>query len=384
MTIIIKIYILLCLALLLFDICFLIVKNRRSLVAYRVNEKLGRRIREEIGTYQQKGDFSPDFREKLHQELAKTKNLLTLESVLAQQPQAREWFRPFVFNRMKEYAAKDDYEQAYYTYVLSCFDYQEQKPKAEFVDSLLDFLDSKSLYTFANTMNCLYAIGLPQPLLRALEKIDQRQGFYHKKLLVDGLLTVRQEDGELDRCISGIFDRCSPWLQDCLLDYFRLRGTDVSQLCLRIITGDQADTQVGYTAMRYFAKYPSPESRACCLNVLADDSASWLRQMLAIQTLGRYDDAEVRKTIFGKVTSANWYIRVNAIRYLGEKGLTRDEVFNLLYLRDRYANESVLYQYRGDKEMTRYIVDTIQLLEIQDGTAKTSRYLDAQCDAASV
>lgn len=52
------------------------------------------------------------------------------------------------------------------------------------MDSLLNFLDSQSLYTFANTINCLYSIGLTQPLLRAPEKIDQRQGFYHKKLLV--------------------------------------------------------------------------------------------------------------------------------------------------------------------------------------------------------
>lgn len=384
MTIIIKIYILLCLALLLFDICFLIVKNRRSLVAYRVNEKLAGRIREEIDTYQKEERFSTDSQKKLPQELSKTRNLLTLESILERQPQAREWFRPFVFEQIKAYAAKDDYEQAYYTYVLSCFDYREQKPGADFVDSLLDFLDSRSLYTFANTMNCLYAIGLPQPLLRALEKVDQRQGFYHKKLLVDGLLTVRQEDGELDRYIVETFDRRSLWMKDCLLDYFRLRGTDVSQLCLGIITGDQADTQVGYTAMRYFAKYPSPESRTCCLAVLANDSASWLLQMLAIQTLGRYNDAEVRKAIFGKVTSPNWHIRVNAIRYLGEKGLTRDEVFNLLYLRDRYANESLLYQYRSDKEMTRYIVDTIQLLEIQDSAAKNNEYLDTQFDAASV
>lgn len=384
MTIIIKIYILLCLALLLFDICFLIVKNRRSLVAYRVNEKLAGRIREEIDTYQEEERFSPDFQKKLQQELSKTRNLLTLESILERQPQARDWFRPFVFEQIKAYAAKDDYEQAYYTYVLSCFDYREQTPGADFVDSLLDFLDSRSLYTFANTMNCLYAIGLPQPLLRALEKVDQRQGFYHKKLLVDGLLTVRQEDGELDRYIVETFDRRSLWMKDCLLDYFRLRGTDVSQLCLGIITGDQADTQVGYTAMRYFAKYPSPESRTYCLAVLANDSASWLLQMLAIQTLGRYNDAEVRKAIFGKVTSPNWHIRVNAIRYLGEKGLTRDEVFNLLYLRDRYANESLLYQYRSDKEMTRYIVDTIQLLEIQDSAAKNNEYLDTQFDAASV
>lgn len=384
MTIIMKIYILLCSALLLFDICFLVVKNRRNLVAYRTNEKLDRKIREEMEVFRENGRFSPDFPAQLHGELTKTRNLLTLENLLEQQPQARAWFRTFFFGAMKEYAAKDDYEQAYYTYCLSLFDYRAEKPSAEFVDSLLNFLDTKSLYTFSNTMNCLYAIGLTQPLLRALEKIDQRQGFYHKKLLVDGLLTVQQEGDELDRSLTAGFGSYSPWMQDCLLDYFRLKGTNASELCLNIISGDRADTQVGYSAMRYFAKYPSPESRVCFLSFLADDSASWVRQMLAIQALGRYEDAEVRGAIFKKVTNANWYIRVNAVHYLGEKGLSRDEVFNLLYLRDRYANDSLLYQFRGDREMTRYIVDTIQLLELQDGAAEISEHPDVQYAGATV
>ena len=72
------------------------------------------------------------------------------------------------------------------------------------------------------------------------------------------------------------------------------------------------------------------------------------------------------------------------MHYLGEKGLSRDEVFNLLYLRDRYANDSLLYQFRGDREMTRYIVNTIQLLEMQDGTAEISAHPDVQCAGATV
>ena len=55
MTIIMKIYILLCSALLLFDICFLVVKNRRNLVAYRTNEKLDRKIREEMEVFRENG-----------------------------------------------------------------------------------------------------------------------------------------------------------------------------------------------------------------------------------------------------------------------------------------------------------------------------------------
>lgn len=376
MTIIIKIYILLCSALLLFDIGFLIVKNFRNLAAYRVNKNLKKQILLEIDLKKQTGEFSADFPGKLEAKLDRTANLLTLETVMEEKPETREWFRQQIFSRMKGYAGKDDYEQAYYTYILSLFDYQSEKMPGDTVDGLLDFLDSKSLYTFANTMNCLYAIAMTQPLMRAMEKIDSRQGFYHKKLLVDGLLTVRQEDGSFDEALKAAFTGYSPWLQDCLLDYFRLKGVDAAALCLQVLSGEQADTQVGYTAMRYFAKYPAPEARTGFLKILEDENASWIRQLLAIQALGCYADADVRAAVFTKVTSRNWHIRVNAVQYLSSRGLSREDVFDILYLRDRYTDEVLLYQYRGDKEMTRYIVDTIQLLKMQDSTVDASEELE--------
>ena len=72
MTIIIRVYMLLCASLLLFDICFLLVQNRRSLAAYRVNRKLEDQIRREIRVYRESGAFSPGFPETLRQALPKT------------------------------------------------------------------------------------------------------------------------------------------------------------------------------------------------------------------------------------------------------------------------------------------------------------------------
>lgn len=383
MTIIIRIYILLCVSLLIFDICFLLVQNRRSIVAYRVNRKLEDQIRTEITLHRETGAFSPDFPDTLRQALPKTRNLLTLQGVLEDDAQAQEWFRPFVFAQLKEYASRDDYEQAYYTYILSTFDYRREKPSPEFVDDLIGFLDSKSLYTFANTMTCLYAIGLTAPLMRAMDIINEREGFYHKKLLVDGLLSAQVEGDDLNTSLIWKFDSYTPYIQDCLLDYFRLCGQDVSDLCMRVLTGGKADTQVRFTAMRYFAKYPNADAKAYFLTVLADDNAPWIEQMLSIQALRRYDDREAHDAIFKKITSPNWYVRVNAVQYLHDRGLSREDVFDILYQKDRYANESLLYQFRGDKEMTRYIVDTIQLLNMQDATVDASSDVDALCNAAS-
>lgn len=383
MTIIIRIYILLCISLLIFDICFLLVQNRRSLAAYRVNRRLAAQIHGEIRIRRDTGAFSPDFENTLRRALPKTRNLLTLRELLEEDPEAWEWFRPYVFAQLEAYASRDDYEQAYYTYLISTFDYCGEKPSPEFVDALMGFLDSKSLYTFANTMACLYAMGMTAPLMRAMDKINERAGFYHKKLLVDGLLSARAEGDELNTGLIEKFDSYTPYVQDCLLDYFRMRGVDVSDLCMRILNNEKADAQVRFTAMRYFAKYPSPDSRAYYLKILADDNAPWIEQLLSVQALRQYGDREVYDAIFKKITNPNWHVRINAVKYLHDRGLSRENVFDILYQKDRYANESLLYQFRGDKEMTRYIVDTIQLLALQDAAVDAGGDTDALCSAAS-
>lgn len=136
-----------------------------------------------------------------------------------------------------------------------------------------------------------------------------------------------------------------------------------------ILNSSRAPNQVTYSAMRYFAGHPSPASRMYFLEVLADENAPWLQQLLSVQGLRRYDDPEVYAAVTSKITSSNWHVRVNAVEYAYSKGLSRDQINEILYKKDWYANESLLYQYRGDAEMTRYIIDTIQLLKQQDETA---------------
>ena len=89
----------------------------------------------------------------------------------------------------------------------------------------------------------------------------------------------------------------------------------------------------------------------------------------------------MRSAIEKKITSQNWYVRVNAVRYMYQSGLNKEQVFDILYMRDKYANESLLYQYRDDKKMTRYIIDTVQMLEQQASMGDVSGSMDAATPA---
>lgn len=363
----IEIYLIVCLLLLLFDILFLVMKNYRNQEFYPKNHDLEEKLREELESRRQTGAFSPGFEEEMGKQLGKIRNLITLMDVLDTDRDAMAWFRPAVFAQVDEYRKKSDYEQAYYAYVISKFNYEGEPVPPEFAARFMAFLDSKSLYTFANAMDAVYQFGETNLLMSALDKVDERKGFYHQKLLVDGLLGSRADFQALVPALVRNFSQYTPFLQGCLLDFFRMAGHDVSGLCVRLIqSGSGTDQEVRYGAMRYFSKFPCAQSQALFLDILRQEESPWMDQMMAIQALRSSEDAAVKEAVQKKVTSPNWYVRTNAVACLHRWGLTKSQIFDILYLRDKYADNALLYQYRDEKELSHYIIDTIQLLQRQD------------------
>ncbi|MBP3628426.1 MAG: hypothetical protein J6I95_03050, partial [Anaerotignum sp.] len=221
MTIAIECYIAACTLLLLFEICFLFLKNAKIQQLKPDHEAFEEELSREIRLYQETGAFSDDFIQTAGRKLSQTKNMITLQNMLEKMPKATNWFRPLLLEQLSAYEKKKDEEQAFYTYMISLLDYHEEKVPADFASRFIGFLDSKSLYTFTNTMAALYAFGESSLLLQAMEKINARSGFYHKKLLVDGLLRYQGDFDELNQALVKQFYRYALHTQECLLDYFR-------------------------------------------------------------------------------------------------------------------------------------------------------------------
>lgn len=365
MNIFIEIYMLICVMMLLFDIVFLIIKNRSMSASHPRNTIFEKSLCRELEKYHKTGSFSESFIRHLPKKLSRCQNMISLITLVENNPEEKDLFRTYIFDQIDNYAKKSNYDQAYYTYVISTYSYEEKRVPPDFAAKVLDFLESTSLYTFINTMNALYAFGEDFLLLRSFDKIDERKGFYNKKLFVDGLLTAHVDFERFNKKILNHFEHYSPYLQDCLLDYFRLGAFDASDLCLSLIKNPQTDLQVQYTSMRYFAKYPNNEARELFLTILSNQEESWLKQMLAIQGLVNYNDFAVRSALKSKVTSSNWYVRVNAIKALHKIGMDRSDIAEILSLQDKYTTDALLYQYCNDESMSRYIADVIHSIEMQ-------------------
>lgn len=372
MNLFIQFYIILCVALIVFDLVFLAVKNFKNYELYPRNTDFEAQLRKEIDLRRETGAFSEEFEKKYPAMLAKTKNLITLQTVLEEMKDAADWFRPAIYDQIDVYLKKTDYEQAYYTYIISSLDFANEPVPSEFAERFIAFLDSKSLYTFSNTMNAFYRFGQVNLTLLAIDKADERGKFYHKKLLTDGILASRTDQQELIEALTARFHQYSPHMQDCLLDIFRMGNGDASELCLELMCGKDTDEQVRYSAMRYFAKHPNEEARSFFLEILRDDQIGWVDQMLAVQALSRYSDREIYDAIKAKATSYHWHVRTNAVEYLHRQGISRDVLTDILRTQDKYAGEALLYQYRDDHEMTLFIIQTIQQIAQEAEMAKAS------------
>jgi len=361
MTIVLEIYIVVCVALLLFDIGFLAIKNSKNKYLKSEDKAFYKLLKQESENYRTEGKFSENFEKDLPKQLSKTKHLITLHKLFEDEPDTQSFFRQVLFSLIDTYRKHNDYEQAFYTYIISELDYSKEKVLPSFSCEFIDFLESKSLYTFSNAMDAFYAFGDDALLLQALDVVDRRNGFYHDKLLTDGLLSYKGDHNRLKQEFIQRFFRYGEQLQVCLLDYFRLYGSDVSELCLKLMKEEKAYDEVQYRAMRYFQKFPCDEAKEWFVNILERDDVVWIKQMLAIQGLHKYDDAVVYDVVKNKLTSREWHVRNNAAEFFYKKGLSKEELMELLSFKDKYANESLLYQYRDNEEMTIFIKDVISL-----------------------
>lgn len=371
MTLMIRIYMTVCVMLLIFDVVFLLVKNMRRHQLYPRNKVFEARLQNEVRKYKAEGRFSEGFEEQLMKKLKKTKNLITLYSFMERHPNRASIFHTYIFAQMREYRRKSDQEQAYYTYVLASLNYKEKHMPADVASEYIKFLDSKSLYTFINTVEGFYKFGDTNTMLTVIDKIDERGGFYHKKLLVDGLLSVACDKEELSQKLEERFDRYSSHTQIALIDFFRMSGYNAAGLCMRVMKSNMEDKDVIYAAARYFVKYLNKEAATYFVSVLKKNDSDWVMQMIAIQAFDRFRNQQIRGLIKTKITSRNWHIRSNAVAYLHDAGMDKEEILQILSAKDKYTNEALLYEYRNDQEMSQFIANVIKVMEQNSIAAST-------------
>lgn len=380
MQVVLQVYIICCAMLVLFDILFVCAKNFRNLRFYPEFNKLQEEIQEQFEKYTPEEGLPGNWVQDLGVKIQRVRNLTALHNAIHNathhQQDIMEQMKPLIVGQLEHYLKRPPAEQAYYAYVVSELDYSRKPVDWDFAVKFMELLNNKSLYTFANAMNAFYCFGNSSFMMMAIDKCNEYGMFYHKKLLVDGLMSYTGDKEELDELLKKSFEKYQNTMKESLLDYFRMSGTDASDLCLHIMRTQEIDDDVMYSAMRYFVRFPKEVARDEFLKILRREDSYWVKRLLAIQALEGYHDLETRREIKKCVTSPDWYLRTESLKYLHDTGTTREEIRELLELRDTYANDALVYQYKDDPDMTAFVEETI--LQIRETDMQMQEAAKAQ------
>jgi len=351
-----------------FDILFIVIKNNRMSRFIPKFDGFRKEVQESFFNYNPKKGLNPIFKKKLTQHISKVKHLVTMQSVYDEVELYKEELgielSGIVIEFIEVYKKKSLYEQAYYAYVISSYEYPKT-PRGQFIIELMSFLDSHSLYVFSNTMNAFYNFNNVTTLLNAIDKCNERGVFYNSKLFVDGLLTFRGDKNELADKLIERFDKYTPYMQENIINFLRLASLKKSDFCYRVLVNQTYSEEVQFAIMRYFGKYPNHESKQYFLDILNQQESSWVKVLLSIQSLEKYKTPDVFQTIKTKITDVNWFVRTSAVKYLYTHNMSKEELDEILRMNDKYTNEALLYQCQDDEDIMRYVMSEIDKLSLE-------------------
>ena len=368
MRIILGVCIFICIMLFLFNIFFILIKNTKKNRMFSSDKSIEEKFVLAIQNYDSKMGLDKETKEYLSKKIEKTKNLIELMDVFEKNrdtvpDELEKEIREMILEKEEIYVKSKEIEKAYYPYVLSLFDYSDREFTRYEKSNIVDFLDCESLYTFVNTMELVYKISDLELLEMAMEEVNASEIFYHKKLLIDGLMKYKGDEKELRNSIEKNFFSYKDEIQEALVDFCRMKKLGVNSLCMEILNKENdIYPEVRYAAMRYFISNRSEDSKYYFIMLLQKENLYWVEKMLSIQVLYKYNDNIVYDLIKDCVTDKNWYVRNAAIKYIHGKNIDQDEIFSILDRRDKYANEELLYEYREDKNISDYIKEMIAKL----------------------
>lgn len=361
MRIILGVYIFICIMLFLFNIFFILIKNIKKNRMFSSDRSIDEKFTLAMENYEQNKGFDKDTKDYISKKIEKTKNLIELmdtfeknKNIIPEEVVIE--IREMIIEKEEIYVEKNEMEKAYYPYVLSTFDYKDREFTRYEKSSIVDFLDCESLYTFVNTMELIYKISDLELLEMAMEKVNVSEIFYHKKLLIDGLMKYNGDEKDLRNSIEKNFFSYGDGIQEGLVDFCRMRKLNINDLCMEILNKEhEIYPEVRYSAMRYFISNRDEDAKYYFIRLIQEENLYWIEKMLSIQVLYKYNDDIIYELIKECITDRNWYVRNAAIKYVHGRNIDQEEIFSILDKRDKYANEEILYEYKDEKNIFEYI-----------------------------
>lgn len=351
--IVLYIYLVSCVAVLVFNVAYIFVEKFRSRYIYRRSEEMDAKVLNQIQRLRIGEPVETEHylyltkklkslagmrafqmgMEDLHKEMAGEEEILE---------QYQESLREVFLDILPAYQKRDDVEQAYFAYMISFLGLDTGHDKW---DALMDWLEdlavSDHAYGRENALKALYAMGNEGAILRVWRLMEKKQIWHSRKLLADGLGSFRGDKLHLARSLWKLSLDYDPALRLPVMQFIRFGVGQFDEEFFQILKDEKADKEMRLEAVRYFRRYAYEPAKELLMNFINyQEFIDWEYASGAALSLGSYPGPDTVLCLKGGLRSHNWYVRLNCAETLiYEFGFTALQVADVLNGNDRYARE---------------------------------------------
>lgn len=355
-------YLAICAAMIGFNIvCIFVFRSQEKQL-----ESNSDRLIEIVGQVIGDGTVTDEHRMFLSHELKKISHLMafdkTLEELFARNPQqTRAYLRQLtsVFSELTpEYMEKSEVQSAYFPYIIHKYGIFQGQPIPIVADTMLELVQSPSLYVRENALQAIYSMGDGAYTLKALWILNKGSYYHHPKMLTDGLLSYSGDTKQLGDLLWEHFHDFSPQMQRMIADYFRFSSGDHKERMLELLTSQRIDDEVAYSCIRYFGKYAYSPAYPILLRIVeACRHEEWIYTAITASALAVYPGDRTVAVLKELLHNPNWHVRFNASQSLMALGLYYTDMIDVFEGRDRYAGEIMRYRFDQKNMKAKEAVD---------------------------
>ncbi|MBQ8390833.1 MAG: HEAT repeat domain-containing protein [Oscillibacter sp.] len=353
-------YMFICLALLVFNVVYILrSKEKQRRQSRRVDFWL-RVIGEECRSLERGTPLSSAHGKRLE------KRLVRLEELMAYQEAVLicfdSWDRELTQRYLDayhlsfqvlavEYSRRPAMERAFYAYLMGLYHPYREQGGGRLVEVLMTYFDDSTVFCRENVLQALYAMGQASAVEQAFTLMSERGWYHHTRLLSDGLSSFAGDKVEL---AQRLWRRCTAWteaLQVAVVQFATDVSDSFSEEFLFALQDDSLPLETRFALLRYFQRRVYLPARALLLELLEQGEANGL-SITAAAALSRYPGEDTRQALFKALHSWNWYVRRNAASSLVAMGAAEEDARALREGGDRYAAEMLDYmlEERASKE----------------------------------
>lgn len=352
-SLLIQFYIFICIALLFYNVYYILHFKLQKWREMRKTKKWLRIIRTQCEILSVRRTLMPTHLHLLERKLKKIDVLVAYHNAVVQAMSEQETASrmPYYLDLCSvtyqtlalAYRKRPPMERAFMAHLLSIYRPNIQKAE-QLPEILLSYFDRSTIFCRENILKALYATGQSSAVIQALSLLNDQGFYHHPRLISDGLSSFT---GNKSQLAAQLWKRCSAWneqLQVAVVQFATNLSREFSNDFLAALCDKNTPLETRFALIRYFQRWRYPTARAVLLELLRyEDVFGGGLSISAAAALSNYPGATVRNALRKALHSRNWHVRRNAAASLVSLGGSYHDVDLLREEGDVYAAEMLEY-----------------------------------------